>query len=346
MSELYPESSQIKPMKYGKHPDVEQMIYDLNKSHQYIATLKKDGYSYYIEHTKSGYVYAFSRSVSRKTGELTEKSENIPHIVEWVKNNIPRDTILCGEIYIPYGTSKDVTRIMGALPDKAIARQKLEGYVHYYLFDMIKYAGIDMRDWGFEKRYSALCEHIDLIPHPDFIEVAKSKTGYDTYETILSWIAQGEEGAVIKKKDGCFKENSRPKYNYKMKKETDTLDFVILRLLDPEYYYTGTEPETWPYKDSDGKLITKAAYKKWKNGLEVGAYNKSGALASIGRVASGINDAMCADMTAHPDKYINKVCEIQAMSLDKDALSFRHPFFIKMRPDKPAEDCKIEEIFN
>ncbi len=57
------------------------------------------------------------------TKELTEKLDHVPHLAEWAKQ-LPNGTILCGEIYYPNGTSKDVTKVMGALADKAIARQK------------------------------------------------------------------------------------------------------------------------------------------------------------------------------------------------------------------------------
>lgn len=345
MSTLYPESYQIKPMKYGKHPSFQQVEKDL-QSQKYIATLKKDGYSYYIEHTKSGYVYAFSRSVSKKTGELTEKSNNIPHIVEWVKKNIPRDTILCGEVYIPNRTSKDVTRIMGSLPEKAISRQKNEGWLHYYIFDIIKYDGKDMQNNGYEERLSIIYHYIKNLNLPNFIEIVSTVEGNNALDTVLSWINNGEEGAVIKKKDGIFKANGRPSFNYKIKKETDTLDFVIIAPLDPEYFYKGKEPETWPYKNDKGELITKAAYYNWYNGLSVGAYDDNGEIQYIGRVSSGLSDDMCKYITEHKNEIVGQVCEIQAMSLDKDALTFRHPFFVGLRPDKPKEDCKISEIFS
>lgn len=348
MSLLYPESYQIKPMKYGKaSEDIEEVRDLLNNSHLYIATLKVDGYHYEIEKTKSGHVYAFSRTISKKTGELTEKSANIPHIVKWVQETVPNDTVLCGEIYVPNGTSKDVTRIMGALPEKAIARQEKEGYVQYYIFDMLRYAGKDIMNLGYEQRYSKLCEHIDIeLQHPDFIKVAISKTGFDTYETVQEWIAAGEEGAVCKRKDAPYEPDKRPKTCFKLKQAADNIDVVVTRLLDPEYLYSGKETSTWQYKDADGNLITKAAFNHWKNAFAIGAYDSNGKLIEFGTVASGISDTMCADMSSNPDKYIGQVVELNCMSVDKDRMSLRHPYVVKMRPDKPATDCKIEEIFS
>lgn len=345
MSELYPGSYQVLAMKYGKAPEGEKLIQEL-ASGKYIAQPKKDGYFYQLEKTDDGKIYLFSRSKSRVTKELTEKIDHVPHLEKWAEQ-LPNGTILCGEIYYPNGTSKDVTKIMGALTDKAIARQKEMGLLHYYIFDIIRYNKEWLTSLPFEKRYSTLCEKIDIeCDNPDWLEIATSKTGFDMYETIQKWIADGGEGAVVKDKSGEYQPNKRPTYNFKVKKATDNIDFVITKILDPEYYYTGKEPDTWQYKNSDGELITKAAYYNWAGAIQVGAYDNSGKLVAIGRVASGLTDEMKADMAKNPDKYIGQVCEVQAMSLDADALSFRHPFLIRMRPDKPAEDCKISEIFS
>ena len=345
MSDLYPGSYQVLAMKYGKAPEGEKLMREL-ASGKYIAQPKKDGYFYELEKTDDGQLYFFSRSKSRVTKELTEKLDHVPHLAEWAKQ-LPNGTILCGEIYYPNGTSKDVTKVMGALADKAIARQKENGLLHYYIFDIIRYNKEWLMELPFEQRYSLLCEHIDIeCDNPDWLEVAPSKTGFDMYDTIQSWIAAGGEGAVVKDKSGTYKADKRPTYNFKVKKATDNIDFVITKILDPEYYYTGKEPDTWQYKDNDGKLITKAAYYNWAGAIQVGAYDDAGKFVAVGRVASGLTDEMKEDMAKNPDKYIGQVCEVQAMSLDKDALTFRHPFFVRMRPDKPAEDCKISEIFS
>lgn len=345
MSELYPGSYQILAMKYGKAPEGEKLMQEL-ASGKYIAQPKKDGYFYQLEKTDDGKIYFFSRSKSRVTKELTEKIDHVPHLEEWAKQ-LPNGTILCGEIYYPNGTSKDVTKVMGALTDKALARQKEKGLLHYYIFDIIRYNKEWLTSLPFEKRYSILCKKIDIeCNNPDWLEIAKSKTGFDMYETIQQWIADGEEGAVVKDKSGEYQPNKRPTYNFKIKKTTDTLDFVIIAPLDPEYFYKGKEPETWPYKNDKGELITKAAYYNWYNGLSVGAYDDNGEIQYIGRVSSGLSDDMCKYITEHKNEIVGQVCEIQAMSLDKDALTFRHPFFVGLRPDKPKEDCKISEIFS
>lgn len=344
MTSLYPDAWQIKPMKYSKTPaDHDKLMREL-ESGKYIAQPKMDGYHYILEKTDSGNIYFFSRAVSKKTGELTEKIDHVPHIKNWAKQ-LPNGTILCGEIYKPGGTSKDVTRIMGALTDKAIERQSKEGLLHYYIFDMIRFNGEDMRQMGFEKRYSDLCSKIDIsLNNPDYIEVAPSLTGFGMYDNIMRIIDEGGEGAVVKAKDGIYKQDSRPKYNFKVKKHKDNLDFIVMGFVDPNKEYNGKELSTWKYY-KDGIPVTKPYYYGWKVGFILGAYNDNNQLREIGHVTSGITDEMCADMAACPEKYLGNVVEIEVMSLDKERLTFRHPLYVRAHFDKPAKDCRISEIF-
>ena len=67
---------------------------------------------------------------------------------------------------------------------------------------------------------------------------------------------------------------------------------------------------------------------------------------SIGRVSSGLTDNLKADLAANPEKYIGTVVEVNCMSLDKENKTMRHGYLSRLRPDKPAHDCKLEEIFS
>ncbi len=359
--ELYPGSLQVPAMLYSKAPDGEKLLRELG-SKKYIGQEKIDGAFYQLEKTDDGHIYLFSRAISKKTGELSEKIANVPHIKEWAEQ-LPNGTTLIGEIYVPGGKSNDTTKIMGALPEKAIERQK-DNPIHYYVHDMIRYNGKSLIDTDFEHRYSDLCEHIDIeCDNPDWLRVASSFTGYDMYKTIQRYLDNGSEGCVIKLKSGLYLPGKRPVWNFKVKEQVDSLDFVILDLLDPEKEYTGKEIKTWKYYESSlgykeiiepgsggwttSELktpVTKDYYMGWKNALSVGAY-KDGKLVYVGRVASGLTDEMKAHMTKEPDLYIGSVCEIQAMSIDKERKTFRHPAFLRMRFDKNPEECQLDEIF-
>lgn len=181
----------------------------------------------------------------------------------------------------------------------------------------------------------------------------------EIYASVGKALAAGEEGMVIKKKDALYEPGKRPQTMLKAK-QVDNIDAVIIGFKDPEILYKGKEIENWQYwVDEFGnpvpvglhygnprfEPVTKHYYYDWKNAIEIGAYDSSGQLKSIGTIASGLTDFIREDMSLHPDNYLHKVVEIQCMSLDKTAKTIRHGFFISIRNDKNETDCKLEEIF-
>ena len=172
MSELYPESHQISPMKYcSKASDAQARI--AFESGEWLAQEKIDGALYQLEKTKSGCVYLFSRSISKKTGELAEKSDNFPHIKQWAYDNLPADTVIIGEIYVVGGHSNDVTKLTGCLPQNAVNRQfKMSEYggpAHYFIFDIIYWNGENLQDKGFEER----ARYLNNFDETEYIQIAK-----------------------------------------------------------------------------------------------------------------------------------------------------------------------------
>lgn len=336
-------------MLVGKAPKNYENMF---KNIPIIGTVKKDGYFSQLVKDNNE-VHLYSRTVSKKTGYYSDNIEKVPHIKDWAMNELPNGTCIIGEVYYPNGTSKNVTSVLGALPEKAIERQKGEyGKIHFYMHDILAYNSEDyvMNNMTYDYRYSNLCEHIDiatpLIPE---LEVARcyDNAYLDLNKVTIDKLAAGEEGMVFRVENGLYAPGKRqPKVMFKIKQAQNDIDFVITEVLPPEYLYTGKESETWGYKDKEGNLITKAAYYGWAGALRLGAYDKAGNLVSIGRVSSGLTDNLKADLAANPEKYIGTVVEVNCMSLDKENKTFRHPYLSRLRPDKPAQDCKLEEIFN
>lgn len=336
-------------MLVGKAP---KNYEDMLKNTPIIGTVKIDGYwSQLVKDNNE--VHLYSRTVSKKTGYYSDNIDKVPHIKDWAMNELPNGTCIIGEVYYPNGTSKNVTSVLGALPEKAIERQKGEyGKIHFYMHDILAYSGEDyvMNNMTYDYRYSNLCEHIDiatpLIPE---LEVARcyDNAYLDLDKVTIDKLAAGEEGMVFRVENGLYAPGKRqPKVMFKIKQAQNDIDFVITEVLPPEYLYTGKESETWGYKDKEGNLITKAAYYGWAGALRLGAYDNAGNLVSVGRVSSGLTDNLKADLAANPNKYIGTVVEVNCMSLDKENKTFRHPYLSRLRPDKPAQDCKLEEIFS
>ena len=377
LKELYPGAEDITYEPMLIHSSTDAQLKKACESGEYFGQLKKDGAFYQYIKGLNGKSYLFGRTISKKTGVLTEKSANVPHIMSTL-DCLPNGTILIGEVYYPGKTSKDVVSIMGCLPEKAIERQNGSyGKIHYYIHDILMYDGVNLvsSKTNNELRYKILKKifYINNLEEDWYIELAK--VWYDNlYERVGNALSAGEEGMVIKKKDGIYEPSKRPMTNLKAKK-VDFADVVIIGFEEPTKEYYGKEEASWPYcivyQDIDfpnGKYIeyersnegwiayrspqyktvrvTKPYYMGWRNSrIKIGAYDENGDLFNIGTIHSGISDNMKQDMSEHPENYLGKVCSIQCMELDKTEHTIRHGFWRNMREDKDPKDCTISSIF-
>lgn len=375
MSELYSGSKQIPLMKYNGHP-AQSIIDKAFNGVDYVAQEKKDGALYMLEKIDADHIYLFARTVSRKTGELVEKSENVPHIIEWAKS-LPDETIVLGEIYIPGGHSNDVTKIMGCTPKNAQERQYKStlygGPIHYYIFDCLYFEGEDLTNVGFLDRFSILRKHVMGYGLTEYVELAQIFS--KDFDIILKNIFDnGGEGMVFKKKDAIYEPGKRPTQTYfKVKEHIDSLDLICIGLEEPTRTYSGKEIEVWPYWiekkyiDDNGtwhwedaqrncyedwlqdntsfEPVTKPWLKGWKNSIKLGLLDDNGSYVEVGHVASGITDEMRADMAENPDRYLNHVVQVSCMSINKKDFTIRHCVFEQMREDKNVDECNIQTVF-
>ena len=326
----------------------------------WFAELKKDGALYMYVKGTEGQDYLFGRTVSKKTGLLTEKSANVPHIIKAFKD-IPYGTIILGEIYYPGKTSKDVTSIMGCLPAKAIERQKgAYGPIHYYIYDCLEYGGISLLPYDNWSRYCVTqAIYSKVIDKCDAIELAAA-VDEEIYATIGVALESGEEGMVVKKKTALYEPGKRPQTMLKAK-QVDFIDAVIMGFNDPVIEYTGKELESWQYwvNGYDGSHlpigihygeeiavpVTKHYYYGWKNAIIIGAYDSQGRLKEIGTIASGLTDELRQAFAEEPEKYLGKVVKIQCMMKDNKEQTLRHGFWQGLHDEKNPEDCTLESIF-
>lgn len=372
ISEFFPgaEDLMIQPMLIWTLPsNKKDKLSEICASGEYFAEEKKDGALYQFCRTDKGN-YLFGRTVSVKNGLLTNKIDNVPHINSAL-SCLPCGTVIVGEIYVPGGTSKNVTSIMGCLPAEAIKRQDKQGKIKYYLHDMIFYNGEDMQSWGAEARYQKLVEawnkfHLEQF---DFLQLAESfDTGIE--ERLSQILSAGGEGIVLKKKDAPYSEGKRPAWATIKCKQMDTIDLVCTRAIEATKEYTGKELETWSYwqerseRDQNGEYtwlssegqyyedylhnphiyrpVTKPYFYGWKTAIGIGAYDDEGNLKEIGTVSSGLTD----EMRAHLDDYVGKIVVLQCMSIDRKEKTLRHPIVKAWRDDKNAAECKLREVFS
>lgn len=372
--ELYPEAENlmIEPMLIWKLPaGKESMLSEVCSNGEYFLEEKIDGAFYQFVKTEN-HSYLFGRTVSKLSGILTEKSDNVPHLKEAL-NCLPAGTILIGEIYVPGGTSKDTVSIMGCLPALAIKRQEKEP-IHYYVHDIIAYDTVNLIDSPADLRYkilAAIWKKHNLNQY-SFLRLA-TRVDEDMEVEISRILKSGGEGAVLKKKDYPYTPGKRPAWSTIKVKQMDSIDLICTGFCDATKEYTGKELATWEYweergeRSQDGEYtwllsegqyyedyfhnphiyrpVTKPYFLGWKTAIRIGAYNDNGELVDLGTVSSGLTDDNKREMTENPDLWLGHVVALDCMQIDKKEHTLRHPVFKCKRDDKDAKDCVISEIF-
>ena len=372
--ELYPEAEElmIEPMLIWKLPaGKESMLSEVCSNGEYFLEEKIDGAFYQFVKTEN-HCYLFGRTVSKLSGILTEKSDNVPHLKEAL-NCLPAGTILIGEIYVPGGTSKDTVSIMGCLPALAIKRQEKEP-IHYYVHDIIAYDTVNLIDSPADLRYkilAAIWKKHNLNQY-SFLRLA-TRVDEDMEAEISRILKSGGEGAVLKKKDYPYTPGKRPAWSTIKVKQMDSIDLICTGFCDATKEYTGKELATWEYweergeRNQDGEYtwllsegqyyedyfhnphiyrpVTKPYFLGWKTAIRIGAYNDNGELVDLGTVSSGLTDDNKREMTENPDLWLGHVIALDCMQIDKKEHTLRHPVFKCKRDDKDAKDCVISEIF-
>lgn len=372
--ELYPEAENlmIEPMLIWKLPaGKESMLSEVCSNGEYFLEEKIDGAFYQFVKTEN-HSYLFGRTVSKLSGILTEKSDNVPHLKEAL-NCLPAGTILIGEIYVPGGTSKDTVSIMGCLPALAIKRQEKEP-IHYYVHDIIAYDTVNLIDSPADLRYkilAAIWKKHNLDQY-SFLRLA-TRVDEDMEAEISRILKSGGEGAVLKKKDYPYTPGKRPAWSTIKVKQMDSIDLICTGFCDATKEYTGKELATWEYweergeQSQDGEYtwllsegryyedylhnphiyrpVTKPYFLGWKTAIRIGAYNDNGELVDLGTVSSGLTDDNKREMTENPDLWLGHVVALDCMQIDKKEHTLRHPVFKCKREDKDAKDCVISEIF-
>lgn len=336
------------------------------ESDNYCLQLKKDGASYIWAKDLDGSVHLYKDSISKKTGELIDKIENVPHMKEFAEKNFPVGTQFLTEIcykfnwkdgvWDTHSYSKYVTSIMGSDPPKAIKRQKETAFVDAYVFDCLYWEGEEIYRKDFADRWARVEESFSYFSVPHWLSLAET-VFEDKESKIAEWLAADEEGGVLKalhsvgKVDASFhvrdigKTEARPMHTTYKIKQVDTVDVVIMGVEMPTKEYLGKNPETYEYRDEEGNAVNKLWALGYANSFVIGAY-EDGVLTRIGSVYSGLDYEILERAANEPNYYIGQTIEVTCMSKDNKSKTLRHPRLCCFRPDKPAEQCRMEEIFS
>lgn len=168
---------------------------------------------------------------------------------------------------------------------------------------------------------------------------------------------------MLKTLDSPYRQ-TRTKYFVKMKsketfdvvicgyeKPTELVDFSEMKTLqeDWKYWYNPNDESYWEGKEDDlnpdkaeSIAVTKFACKGWIGAIIYGVYS-DGKLIEIG-TTSGMTEEVREYITNRKEELLGTVVELEAQCIiDKEIGTLQHPRFIRLRPDKNAEQCTLED---
>ena len=283
---------------------------DLNNSNLVTET-KMDGSRYALYLGKDPYGRQsknalLSRRLSSVDGKHVDRTGNVPHITD--QEYGLDGTILDGEIFLKdFETTQP---IMGSDCDTAVEKQKIVGFLDYYVFDIPFYCGQDIRQKPLSERRKILEEVVGKMANKH-VKLMPRWTG-DIKGSFEKITAAGGEGLIIK--------DQRLGYGIgwaKMKKSYDVSCFI-----------TGFKPGKGKYAGSIGSI-------------EV-SVNNNGQEFAVG-FASGFDDALRDDMAKNPGKYMYAVVDVFAQEIGKNG-RLRHPTFHRFRKDMSVENCTMIKL--
>lgn len=298
------------------------------ESESTVAENKFDG-SRYLMQVGIGESRFTSRHISKKTGLFVEKADNVPHLRDlFAQEGIDTSLQGCvfdGEIVYKdtiHSKSMDVTKIMGSLPSRAVEIQNEQGKLDYFVFDILFDQGEDIRHFPYKVRRTILLNHLKDLEDPKKhlnITPVETENKKQFYEDIIE---AGGEGVILKDIHAPYGKN------WAKVKRSAAWDVIIM----------GYEEPTKVTKKVSGEESLSHYYEKgWIGAIKFGQYF-GGKLIEFG-TTSGIDEALREELSINGDKYIGKVIEIGAQERIAKTGRFRHPRFLRFRPDKNVEQC-------
>lgn len=282
----------------------------------WVAEEKFDGSRYLMHVTATGNRFT-SRHRSASDGMPVEKTDNVPHLRDQGFSFLD-GTVLDGEIIAPNSDFGSTVSVMGSKPEKALAKQQQSGFVQYKVFDILYHKGDNVMGESLATRRGllnavfaqALAKGV-LAEQMSLVRQEKSDKEAFYHEIVKG----GGEGIILKNLAARYVTGARNRDTWAKVKKYITDDVVII----------GYTQGNGKYADTIGAV----RFGKWKNGD----------LVELGQT-SGMDDATRRMFGMNQTEYLGRVMEIGAMEQLKSG-AYRHPRFIRMRPDKESLSCQI-----
>jgi ATP-dependent DNA ligase len=227
-------------------------------------------------------------------------------------------TLLDGEL--TYGELKN-----GDLDKKTKLRRENNEYCGYWVWDVIFYKGVDIRDFRLHKRKELLPEIVKNINSSFIREIITAPTDLNI---LKEWFEQGYEGAIVKNIHASIPKNSKTNNTWWKVKGDDyrTIDAFIIGVTEGK---EGGSPSHGIKPIPSGKACR----------MTLGMiYNDQ--VVEVGKMANLPKE--CEERGFKEfNLFENKVVEVIVSGWDGERL--RWPRFLKWRKDKTPNDCQFDE---
>lgn len=326
--------------------------------------------------------FAYGRGSSKYGGRM-EKTGLVPHILsELGRFGTSKNLVLDGEVlYVPNGEVMSIEdlkemnfvedfwkcrEIMGKqYVDRAIDQQRQEGWLHFFIFDVLVFEGLSRIDDALEKRLEELDYISNYFKNSRYVHIVPYVRGEAAKRNLLdSCLNAGLEGIMGKKLSGIYVPGKKPANQWWKLKKAELEDGIVLGYSDPS---PETEITVGGKKmvGTDGHVVTQVNrffQFNWIGAIWVGQWTIKqptktqllnarsfgytiqekeidGVLHRLIPVAkiSGMKDEMRAEISSCKNSYLGKVVALDYFDKTEDA--YYQPRFSHFRDDKPSDEC-------
>ena len=324
-----------RPMPTVIHPMLASSVAKAFDDPDWLFEIKWDGYRA-VAFIEDGRV----RLVSRNQNDLTAQFSELGSLPQFV--NAQR-AILDGEIVALDEEGRPsfslIQQRTGLQPGKRRLARREGVPVIYYAFDLLYLDGLDLRRVALEQRKQLLQDRIKVGGVIQFSDHYAEK-GLALFEAAKQ---RGLEGILAKKRSSIYQE----------KRSNDWLKIKITQR---------QECVIGGYTDPEGS-------REYFGALVLGLYDEQGRLIHVGQVGTGFDQKTLKEMFAQlqglktkQNPFYGEIGGLRKIQLVRPELvaeikfaewthesteggmKLRAPVFMGLRADKPAEDCRLEEV--
>jgi bifunctional non-homologous end joining protein LigD len=324
-----------KPMPTVIHPMLATSTAKAFDDPDWLFEIKWDGYRA-VAFIEDGRV----RLVSRNQNDLTAQFPELGSLPQFVK---AQRAILDGEIVALDDEGRSSFSLMqqrtGFHPGKRRLPRRESVPVIYYAFDLLYLDGLDLRRVALEQRKQLLKERIKVGGVIQFSDHYAEK-GLALFEAAKQ---RGLEGIVAKKRSSAYEEKR-------------SRDWLKIKITQRQECVIGG------YTDPEGS-------REYFGAIVLGLYDQQGRLIHVGQVGTGFDQETLKEIFARLQPLKTRqnpfhgeigglrkvhfvrpelVAEIKFAEWTHESaeggMKLRAPVFMGLRPDKSAEDCRLEEV--